>query len=130
MGQFNRVIPSAIREDILSSIDRKGNWCFNYIFARKERYGYLVVTVDDDFRDEDEEYGDWNDDPPKAIGEAFAFDPTGNLLGQREWRSASEPSAIDRAVATTADELARELLHQDSASKDRGPRLRIVTRLN
>lgn len=108
MTQVEQVVPEHIYQDMLLCIDRESSWCFTDIRIDRTGYGFLAVTIDDNFREEDESA--WDIAEPKAIGEAFAFDAQGNLLCLREWRSLSKERAIAGAIAKAGSKLAREIL--------------------
>lgn len=109
MKELNQVVSKRLANKMSVVIDRECNWCFDNVFAEKALYGYLVVTVDDDFRDHD--CGDWNGSFPEALGEVFAFDRKGNLLGlQAWWSEGSDASAIDEAIDSAGAALERDLL--------------------
>ncbi len=108
MNEFDKVIPSAIQDDVLAGVARESLWCFTDIRAEQTGYGYLVSTLDDNFREEDESA--WDDLEPKAIGEVFAFDRRGTLVMFNEWRSASNERAIAKAMDAAGTTLLRMIL--------------------
>lgn len=109
MKKLNQVVSKRLANKMSALIDRECNWRFVDVLAREALYGYLVVTVTDPVGDKDCVVGSGT--RPAVFGEAFAFDPKGKRLDQREWRSEdSNPSAIEEAIDSADNALARDLL--------------------
>lgn len=109
MKELNQVVSKSLANKISMVIDRECNGSVVDVLARKEVYGYFVVTVA--ASPDDENYVEGSGNLPSVFGAAFAFDRKGKLLDQREWRAeVSEPSATEVAIDSAGAALARDLL--------------------